>query len=35
VQAEPGFERALAAALGDELDTPLIDWHGSDVSPGI
>ncbi|KQO58761.1 chromosome segregation SMC family protein [Sphingomonas sp. Leaf257] len=33
VQAEPGFERALAAALGDELETPLVDWHGSPVAP--
>ncbi|WP_454279359.1 chromosome segregation SMC family protein [Sphingomonas sp. Marseille-Q8236] len=32
VQAEPGFERALAAALGDELDTPLADWHGSPIA---
>ncbi|WP_375244382.1 chromosome segregation SMC family protein [Sphingomonas parapaucimobilis] len=32
VQAEPGFERALAAALGDELETPLVDWHGSPVA---
>ncbi|MGW8137343.1 chromosome segregation SMC family protein [Sphingomonas zeae] len=31
VQAEPGFERALAAALGDELETPLVDWHGSPI----
>ncbi|MBY9063767.1 AAA family ATPase [Sphingomonas yunnanensis] len=29
VSAEPGFERALAAALGDELETALADWHGS------
>jgi chromosome segregation protein len=33
VQAEPGFERALAAALGDELDTPLADWQGSAIAP--
>ena len=33
VQAEPGFERALAAALGDELETPLVDWHGSPIAP--
>ena len=32
VQAEPGFERALAAALGDELETPLADWHGSPIT---
>ncbi|WP_343526373.1 AAA family ATPase [Sphingomonas sp.] len=32
VQADPGFERALAAALGDELDTPLADWHGSPIA---
>lgn len=32
VQAEPGFERALAVALGDELDTPLSDWHGSETA---
>ncbi|WP_037569970.1 chromosome segregation protein, partial [Sphingomonas sp. S17] len=32
VQAEPGFERALAAALGDELETPLADWHGSPLA---
>ena len=33
VQAEPGYERALAAALGDELETPLIDWRGSPILP--
>jgi len=32
VQADPGFERALAAALGDELDTPLVDWQGSPIA---
>lgn len=32
VQAEPGFERALAAALGDELETPLTDWRGSPIA---
>jgi chromosome segregation protein len=26
VRAAPGYERALAAALGDELDTPLASW---------
>ncbi|WP_394647280.1 chromosome segregation SMC family protein [uncultured Sphingomonas sp.] len=29
VRAEPGFERALAAALGDELETALADWTGT------
>jgi chromosome segregation protein len=26
VRAAPGYERALAAALGDDLDTRLVDW---------
>lgn len=29
VRAAPGYERALAAALGDELETPLADWQDS------
>lgn len=29
VRAEPGFERALAAAMGDELETALADWLGA------
>ncbi|WP_112381981.1 chromosome segregation SMC family protein [Sphingomonas carotinifaciens] len=33
VRAEPGFERALAAALGDELDSVLSDWTGSPLDP--
>ncbi|WP_374294753.1 chromosome segregation protein, partial [Sphingomonas sp.] len=33
VRAEPGFERALAAALGDELDSALSDWTGSPLAP--
>ena len=31
VSAEPGFERALAAALGDDMESSLSDWHGSTV----
>lgn len=34
VSADPGFERALAAALGDELETSIADWHGSAAAPG-
>jgi chromosome segregation protein len=26
IRAAPGYERALAAALGDDLDTPLASW---------
>ncbi|WP_022686184.1 chromosome segregation SMC family protein [Sphingomonas phyllosphaerae] len=33
VRAEPGFERALAAAMGDELETALAEWTGADVDP--
>ncbi|MDR6787123.1 chromosome segregation protein [Sphingomonas sp. BE138] len=33
VRAEPGFERALAAALGDELETALADWTGAAPEP--
>jgi chromosome segregation protein len=29
VRAAPGHERALAAALGDDLDTPLAAWRGA------
>ncbi|MEH3045641.1 chromosome segregation SMC family protein [Sphingomonas adhaesiva] len=29
ISAEPGFERALAAALGDDLESSLADWRGS------
>ncbi|MEH3100508.1 chromosome segregation SMC family protein [Sphingomonas adhaesiva] len=31
ISAEPGFERALAAALGDDLESLLEDWRGSAV----
>jgi chromosome segregation protein len=34
VRAEPGFERALAAALGDELETALADWAGAAIDAG-
>jgi chromosome segregation protein len=33
VRAEPGFERALAAVLGDELETALADWTGAALDP--
>ncbi|WP_380785255.1 chromosome segregation SMC family protein [Sphingomonas sp. R86521] len=33
VTARPGYERALAAALGDELDTGLAAWTGADPTP--
>ena len=33
MRAEPGFERALAAALGDELETALADWTGAPADP--
>ncbi|SEM90909.1 condensin subunit Smc [Sphingomonas gellani] len=34
VRAAPGFERALAAALGDELEMPTAAWTGGDPLPG-
>ncbi len=34
VAAAPGYEHALAAALGDELDAPLARWGGSAPLPG-
>ena len=33
IDAEPGFERALAAALGDDIESSLTDWHGSPIAP--
>ncbi|VXC70772.1 chromosome segregation SMC family protein [Sphingomonas sp. 8AM] len=33
VSAQPGFERALAAVLGDELETALADWTGAASGP--
>ena len=30
VRAAPGYERALAAALGDDLDAPRAAWRGAD-----
>ncbi|KQN93780.1 chromosome segregation protein [Sphingomonas sp. Leaf231] len=33
VRAEPGFERALAAAMGDELETALSEWSGAVLDP--
>ena len=32
VRAAPGYERALAAALGDDLDTPLAAWRGAEAA---
>jgi chromosome segregation protein len=39
LKAEPGFERALAAALGDDLDASVSDdsprrWAGADIASG-
>jgi chromosome segregation protein len=34
VAARPGYERALAAALADELDTGLDAWTGAAPTPG-
>ena len=34
VSVAPGFERALAAALGDDLETAPGAWTGADVRPG-
>ena len=35
VSAEPGFERAMAAALGDDMESSLGDWHGSAITPAL
>ncbi len=38
LRAQPGFERALAAAFGDELDTALADWRDTapaDADPAL
>ncbi len=38
IKAQPGYERALAAALGEDLDASLTDgprrWAGADPQPG-